>query len=393
MSKRIRDKKKIAYTNTKKWVEESDKGFVPTLYKLPKGVKSYRFKPKSNPLDFMPYVCGPSNPNAKEGKVHWECTVYAHAIPTPSGLRRYACTQNPRNKPQGEDRHKCGICQGLAKLRQQGELDEDTIAKMEAYPRRLFCVVNTKSRKDGYHILETGHYRSFGMMLKDELDELDEDSPKLDFFHLQGGMTLDISCKNDSFKSGNTDVPFVGPRKITFEPRKEEYEENVLEEIPCLDQLIIWPTEEEGKKLFGDSEYGSSPKKKKKERDDDEEEEEDDEVDDEDEEEDEPKSKKNKKREEDEEDDDSDDGDDSELDEEDDEGSDDEEEDSDEDEEDEEGLRKGMKVKFTDENGKKGKGLIKSINEKTGIVLVMPKGQDKSVAVDKDDCFSLGESA
>jgi hypothetical protein len=373
-TKRRREKSKVAYTNTKEYLEKSQSGFEATAYKIPNGCHSFRFQKGKNVLDFMPYVVkSEHNPKAQKGKAHWERTYYVHNIPTPRGNRRYCCLDMNWKEP-------CPICKCVAKIRRQGKMEEKDIRALEPKERVLFCVIDRKNKEKGYGILESGNYKSFGELINDKLDSLDEDDPRRDFFHLSDGMTVEVSAKEDSWDGRKFNKPTI----IDFVPRKDQYDNDMLEEVPCLDKCLIKMKPEELLEIFENGGLGDEdePKKKKKTKASDDDEEDDDEEDD-----DTGDTDEDEESDDDEEDDEVDEDDEKEDKEDDEDGS---EEVDDDDMEDESDVEVGDLVSWM--KGKKVlKGTVKKILEKAGKAKVKENKTGKLVTVDLDELTKIEE--
>jgi hypothetical protein len=85
--------------------------------------------------------------------------------------------------------------------------------------------------------------------LEEELDDLPEEYE--DFACLEDGFSLEVRFKEESFGT----IKFAKASKVSFIERKKDYDESILDEVPCLDDLITWPTSEKMEKLF----YGADP--------------------------------------------------------------------------------------------------------------------------------------
>lgn len=232
---REKKKREIRYVDAKERAEKHDKKFEPTAWRLPEGKSAFRFtKAKTYRLDFMPYVAGTNNPNADEGFVHYENTYWIHNIPTPDGTRGYCCL----NKTFGE---KCYICSELAKATRSGTLDQDTIDKMSAKERQLFNVKDLDEPEKDFQIMEFNWWE-FGRHVDAKVQAK---AKYKSFYHLEGGRTLEVTTEEKSFMGKNRYVP----KNFEFEER-EDYDNDVLDQVACLDELPIKMTNEELKAIF-----------------------------------------------------------------------------------------------------------------------------------------------
>jgi len=127
---------------------------------------------------------------------------------------------------------KCPVCEYRAKRMKEGADKEDTDA-MKASMRNLYVVIPLKSKKfDSVpHIWDISQWL-FQNLLNEELEE-DEDYGV--FPDLEEGYSLRI--RFDSMTIGKSD-PFAKASRIDFEEREEQYTEDILEDIPCLDEVL-----------------------------------------------------------------------------------------------------------------------------------------------------------
>lgn len=358
-----RKERKIRYSSPRKVIDNKEKGWSPTAFKVPDGMEMFKFKEaKKYRIDVLPYKVK-SNPwaDVEKGDYHYERTYYVHGGMGATGQDKYCCLQKNFNKP-------CPICKHGAKLKAGGAA-KDVLSQFYPKERQLFVIIDRDSDDKKLQLFETAHYKSFGEMLANKLDGADEDSPMQSFHSLDDGMYLSVKTKQDSF-AGNTYYP---PINIEMNPRSKPLPESLLEEIPCLDDVFIELTYKELEKIFNQVTSDAE------EEDGDDEDKEDDEEDDE---EDKPKKKKKGKAD-DEDDEDSDDEDDSDDGSDDDDGDEDEADDDDDNEEDEIDWddKVGDKVKFK-KGGKTKEGVFVKKKGDTGVVKI--KGVEGTIKVPLD---------
>lgn len=229
-----REARKIVYSSPKKRIEEHEKGWTPTAFRVPEGMPLFKFKKEGTyRLTILGYIVSDGNPFADPGEFHYERTYYTHPDIGPE-QQTYVCLQKTFGEP-------CPQCQAAAILQRQGGTDKDTINALRPKERQFWLLIDHAEREKGVQLMECAHYgkgTGFGEMLDNKLDAADEDSPYQRFFHLgMDGMTLVVKTKSDSFL-GRT---FYKPSNMELEPRRpnEAVPETILEELPCLDDLII----------------------------------------------------------------------------------------------------------------------------------------------------------
>lgn len=251
---RDREKRKVEYTKTKAWIEEQDSGWKPTAYSIPADMEQYKFdKVGLTTLDVLPYVVGKNNPKADEGKVHWERTYFVHSNMGPEQKDSYACLAKNFEK-------RCPVCDHLAKLRKTPNASEDAIKALRPKQRQLFYFrVHQGKGEFTNYLYEASYYNGFGELLVNKLDAQPDDSPMHDFFHLdKDGMSLVVKSSQDSY-NGRV---FYPPTNIEMTPRRHAVPVEILDQLPCLDDLIIELSYKELEALFL-QESGDSEAKKK----------------------------------------------------------------------------------------------------------------------------------
>jgi hypothetical protein len=274
--KHQREKRQITYGSAKGRAENHDVGgFESTALNRPEGVPVFRLtKAGTYRLDIIPYVVGKGNPFAAPGSVYYERTFYVHRNIGPNG-DSYTCPKRTFDK-------RCPICEERVKLLRSPKADKDAIKALNPSERQLFLVKDLNEPDKGIQLWDMSHFL-FGKLLdtrvKGTADDEDEENYE-NFFHLDGGMTLKLTVEEDGYDGRS----FYKVTAIDFRPRKTEYSDALLDEVPCLDdipKLVPFDklaakfnaVDEEEEKEDEDKPTKKKPKKKKKEADDDDEEE------------------------------------------------------------------------------------------------------------------------
>jgi len=256
MSKRKKkDKKKKRGTAeaAKRRAETHKTGYENTAFEIPEDKELFALKSeKSVKLDIIPYEVGEDNPYADPGTLHYERTYFVHRS---IGVDEtaYVCL----SKTCGE---KCPICEFRSKLAKDPDADEDLIKDLAPKERQLFNVIDTKNRSKGVQIWEIS-FHLFGKQLDREIRESDEDDKYEKFAELEDGFTLKLGIEEGH--SGK--ASWFGVVSVNFKPRKEDYDEDILEETTCLDDILIIKDYDELKEIFLQTadEDDEKPKKKK----------------------------------------------------------------------------------------------------------------------------------
>jgi len=227
MSKKRKGKKKRSTAVTAKRRSEQHKvGFETTSLNLPEGAKLFSLKSdKAVRLDILPYIVGKGNPWADEGTLHYERTFWVHR-----GIgvdqSSYICLRKTCNE-------KCPICEYRAKLSKDPDADEDLIKDLAPKERQLFNVIDTRDRDKGVQLWDIS-FHLFGKSLDARIRNADEDDGYENFAELEDGFTLKLGIEEGHYGK----ISFYSVETIDFKPRKEDYDEDILEEVYCLDELL-----------------------------------------------------------------------------------------------------------------------------------------------------------
>ena len=200
---------------------------------LPKGVNVYSPEPGSKNvlLDFLPYiVTDPRHPDRNE-----ELDI---AMPDslwykrPFKIHRNVGVDNDAVICLASFGKKCPVCEYRAKRIREGADKEETDA-MKQSMRVLYVVVPLNSKK---HEAEPHIWDMSWWLFQDLLnDELEEDEDYEAFPDLEEGLTLKI--RFDSKTIGKSQA-FAEASRIDFEERTEQYTDEILEDVPCLDEVF-----------------------------------------------------------------------------------------------------------------------------------------------------------
>lgn len=369
MKPKRKQREERKYGSALKRAETHDSGFGTTVRK-PEGFEWFSVKEGGiKRFDILAYVAGEGNPCADAGVVFYERTFYIHRFIGPGRLS-FVCPAKTFNK-------RCPVCEAQAKLRRNPNADKKEILSLNWSERQLFYVqeLDEQGKKiDKPKLWDMANF-NFGKLL-DARIRMDREFAN--FFQLEDGMSLRVSFE----KTSGGEFSFMKAIAIDFKKRAKQYSDELLDMLPCLDDMPIetdyktikkalegTPIEEED----GDAEDDEPKKKKKGKKEVDENESEDDEEDDTEEDSDED-------NEEDTDNDDKDDGDDDDS--EDDDG-DEEEEESDEEfdeEDDSDPVVKGDRVSWKDK-GKSKSGVVKKVNANNDMAVVFDDKLKKLIMV------------
>jgi len=261
MSKRAKSKKRN-YTSARERADKQNAGFTSSYLKIPEGMQMFKPKAQTFLLDIMPYVAGEGNEFAQPGAIHWERTYYAHKRVGANG-DAYLCPRRNANK-------KCPICEYRSKLQAKGDdQDEKLIQDLAPKQRQLFIVKNLKDPERGNQLFDIS-FHLFGKTLDTRIRNSDEEDEWDKFFFAEDGLTLRVGFGEKSFAG----VTYYEAETIDFKPRKNQYEDDVIDEMPCLDDMLIVPSYDDLKSIFLESTPTKAKAKEEEEDDEDDDEEE-----------------------------------------------------------------------------------------------------------------------
>ena len=160
---------------------------------------------------------------------------------------------------------KCPICE-YRKERKDAEASSEEIKLLYPKTRCLYVVIpiGHEKYKEKPHIWDISSY-----LFQDQLNkELKEDEDNEIFPDLEEGLSLKIRFEGKAIGSGKE---FAETNRIDFKKRKKQYSEEILEEVPNLDEVLKVLPYKEIDKIFmevgsGDEyhEEEDKPKKDKK---------------------------------------------------------------------------------------------------------------------------------
>ena len=262
MSKRRKRKAKRGSVAgaTRKRREAAAQGDGPSFLALPEGVGFFALKStKTARVDIIPYVVGKGNPRADKGVDYWERTFYIHRNVGPNN-DWVICPARTAKK-------KCPVCEFVNKLRED-EDENETLIKALNTSRRMIMNAVDKSEDKGersVRVWESSH-AYFGKAMDEALtSQYEDDEDNMDgFCDAEDGNYLKMVVEKGYLGKG------YSVERIDFKARKEDLDEEILDEAVCLDDILIIKDYDELKELLlqddSDDEDEDEPKSKRKKR-------------------------------------------------------------------------------------------------------------------------------
>jgi hypothetical protein len=200
---------------------------------LPKGVSVFIPEPGSRNvlLDFIPYkVTDAKHPDRnEEDEIALPGTLW---YKRPYKLHRSVGVDNDSVVCPTSIKKPCPICEYRTK-RAKEDADKDELKSLKASWRNLYVVVpiNNKKYEAVPHIFDISQFL-FQELLNEELKENQENGV---FPDLEVGKTLKVRFDSSTIANSK---PFAEASRIDFVKRDEAYTEDILDEVPNLDEVL-----------------------------------------------------------------------------------------------------------------------------------------------------------
>ena len=225
--------RKRGRVSARRWREEVRGG--SNYLRLPEGLKMFSGKPGTYRLDFMSFVAGKGNPRAESGELYFERTFFVHQGIGPN-QDWHLCPARTFKKP-------CPVCEHRAKMSADPNADEALIKSLAPKERQLWLVKDLMNDPDGVQLWEVS-YHLFGKQLKDKINNSDEEDGYDFFADPIEGLTMRLALQQSS------QGKWTETGDIEFRARKRQYDPEVVEEMPCLDDLLVATPYDKLKALF-----------------------------------------------------------------------------------------------------------------------------------------------
>ena len=246
MSKRRKTNFRSQVTSDVKRQKEKASSFG--YLKLPKDVKIFKLEEdtRSIQMDFIPYeVITKHHPDRDEdeGRAIPGALWYKRPFKRHSGIgadnKTVVCLTSFGKK--------CPICEHVAELLKKDD-DWDAVKDIAAKDRNLYAVIPLDSKKhdDEIHVWDMAQF-----LFQDELNDVLEEDPENGVFpDLEEGRTLEIKFRWKKFGKRS----FPETRDIQFLERDEQYDDEILDEVPNLDEILIELSYKELQAMFFEEE-------------------------------------------------------------------------------------------------------------------------------------------
>jgi hypothetical protein len=197
-------------------------------------------------LDFLPYEVK-SYPLVEAGSLHYERTFFIH--------RQVGAARVDAICPKATANERCPICEHIRTLPDVTEAERKILRDMLPKQRQLWLPIDLDHKDKGVQLWEYS-FHNFGKLLKAILDA-DEDEKFIHFHDPDAGYSMRILFEED--RVGEKGRPFWKAVSIDFKKRTEPYPDELIDSLPCLDDLLLIPTYDELEAIFHHEDHAEGP--------------------------------------------------------------------------------------------------------------------------------------
>jgi len=223
-------------------------------FRTPEGYTTFSPKAKKYRFDLLCFRAGKGNPKVDEGEVWYERTFWIHRDIGPN-KEWHLCAAKTFNEP-------CPVCEYRAKQAMDPDSDEEVIKELAPKQRQLWLPRDLASDGEEKLIWEFS-FHLFGKQLYKKIKNSDEEDEYEYFADPEDGKTIRVSFEQSEHGK------WVEAADIEFRPRKSQYTLADVDEMPCLDDLLVATPYDKLKALFlqteeSDDEDGPEEKPKRR---------------------------------------------------------------------------------------------------------------------------------
>lgn len=244
--------KKRKVTNARQMANTRTSQAGPTSFKIPENMQMLKIEGTVKKLDILPYITK-TNPYVEPDCLHYERTYFMHRQ-IGADRRDYVCPNRTANQ-------RCPICEHVRTMPDGTEEEHKAIISMLPKQRQLWLAIDLEDKEKGVQLWEYS-YHNFGKMLRARLDA-DEDEEHIYFHDPAEGSSMRILFEED--RVGEKGRPFFKAISVEFKKRKDAYPDELIESLPCLDDLLIIHTYDELEAILHHEPEGPAEVKTKKE--------------------------------------------------------------------------------------------------------------------------------
>ncbi len=234
-----RQKSERRRASAKRRVDTHTTGGGSKYIDMPEGFGFFQAKAGKYRLDFMSYEVTKGkgqdggNPYFEKGELAFERTFFIHRDIGPN-KDWHLCAAKTFNEP-------CPVCEYRAKLARDPNVDEEVMKELAPKERQLWIVKDLS--EDELFVWEFSHHL-FGKQLDAKIRSGDEEDEYEFFADPVDGLTVRVNFEQSDRGK------WIEATDIEFRTRREKYTEDVADEMPDLDAMLVKTDYDKLKKLF-----------------------------------------------------------------------------------------------------------------------------------------------
>lgn len=210
--------------------------FVNRCIRLPEGKKFMVLKEGDYLVDVIQYFTT-NNPDVDPGKPYFVRSYWRHNGLGADNRDSYPCNLKNFGK-------KCYCCDYL-NSRRADDLSKEQKKKISAKVRYLWNIIDLNDRKSGVVVLDNAPYKGLGDAVKEMLEN---NRGRYDgFAKVRGGVSLRFRVKEEAMGEGKMKAIL----RVDPEPRRKDYDADIVEEAVNLDECILEADYEQVKRAMG----------------------------------------------------------------------------------------------------------------------------------------------
>ena len=233
----------------------SNRSMDNTILALPDEFKDMPFfKPTKDVynLDVIGYVVtSTKHPEDIEPGYIWHSRRFHVHNNVGAEENKYVCLAKTFNK-------KCPICDYAKQGKNSGSLTKEELTALRPKERMLMCVIDRDDKDEKIQLWDVSHFH-LGKLLEKEL--IDSDDPSIwKVFEPDSGTALRRRFSKETFNGRD----FWKPERIDFKTRKNDYPDEIIDEVPSLDDILVELPYSQLEEIFvmGDSSEEEAPRER-----------------------------------------------------------------------------------------------------------------------------------
>lgn len=199
-----------------------------TVIQKPDGIEFFECPKKGLvKLEHLAYIVGEGNPHCDSGAAFYERTYFVHYGVGPGKGKAYVCSYHTFGE-------RCAVCDFISQEARSSNPDKDLLKAMKAKERQLFYVRDMDDPKKQIKLWDYS-FHLYGKFLDAYVKQGDNDEYRT-FFDPDNGYYVKATFNEESMGGGSSFGKVVA---IEMKPRPASVPWKVIDNLPCLDELLI----------------------------------------------------------------------------------------------------------------------------------------------------------